>query len=196
MTCRRGLSCDPLPTDREVCRRAAASQERDSASSMLKKTLNGTGTLLDIGAHIGTIALPVAATGSRVVAIEMNPANCLRLIHGAIVNRLRNFWVVPFAASDFDGIAAFAGTDAWGYISKEAAALPTMCARLDTLAYSLQLGSEGASLAEPVARKSMSRATSYRSCAVVQSSCGNTGRSSFSNRRKSRAGPTLGPPPY
>jgi len=43
---------------------------------MLKKTLNGTGTLLDIGAHIGTIALPVAATGSRVVAIEMNPANC------------------------------------------------------------------------------------------------------------------------
>jgi FkbM family methyltransferase len=120
---------------------------------LLKKTLNGSGTLLDIGAHIGTIALPVAAAGSRVVAIEMNPANCLRLIYGAIVNRLRNFRVVPFAASDFDGMAAFAGTDAWGYISKEAAALPTMCARLDTLAYSLQLGSEGASLAEPVAMK-------------------------------------------
>jgi FkbM family methyltransferase len=120
---------------------------------LLKKTLNGTGTLLDIGAHIGTIALPVAAAGSRVVAIEMNPANCLRLYHGAIVNRLTNFRVMPFAASDFDGMAAFAGTDAWGYISKEAAALPTMCARLDTLAYSLQLGSEAAGFAEPVAMK-------------------------------------------
>jgi FkbM family methyltransferase len=120
---------------------------------LLKKTLNGTGTLLDIGAHIGTIALPVAAAGSRVVAIEMNPSNCLRLIHGAVVNRLRNFRVVPLAVSDFDGMAGFVGTDAWGYISKEAAALPAMCARLDTLAYSLQLGSEGINPTEPVAMK-------------------------------------------
>jgi FkbM family methyltransferase len=115
--------------------------------------LNGTGTLLDIGAHIGTIALPIAVTGSQVVAIEMNPANCLRLVHGAIANRLRNFRVVPFAASDIDGMTAFAGTDAWGYITKESAAVPTMCVRLDTLAYSIQLGLEGASLAEPVIMK-------------------------------------------
>jgi FkbM family methyltransferase len=120
---------------------------------LLKKMLNETGTLLDIGAHIGTIALPIAVTGSQVVAIEMNPANCLRLVHGAIANRLRNFQVVPFAASDIDGMAAFAGTDAWGYISKESAAVPTMCVRLDTLAYSIQLGLEGASLAEPVVMK-------------------------------------------
>jgi FkbM family methyltransferase len=120
---------------------------------LLKKMLNGTGTLLDIGAHIGTIALPIAVTGSQVVAIEMNPANCLRLVHGAIANRLRNFQVVPFAASDIDGMAAFAGTDAWGYISKESAAVPTMRVRLDTLAYSIQLGLEGASLAEPVVMK-------------------------------------------
>jgi FkbM family methyltransferase len=120
---------------------------------LLKKMLNGTGTLLDIGAHIGTVALPIAVTGSQVIAVEMNPANCLRLVHGAIANRLRNFQVVPFAASDIDGMAAFAGTDAWGYISKEAAAVPTMCVRLDTLAYSIQLGLEGASLAEPVVMK-------------------------------------------
>ena len=120
---------------------------------LLKKMLNGTGTLLDIGAHIGTIALPIAVTGSQVVAIEMNPANCLRLVHGAIANRLRNFQVVPFAASDIDGMAAFAGSDAWGYISKEHAAVPTMCVRLDTLAYSIQLGLEGTSLAEPVVMK-------------------------------------------
>ena len=120
---------------------------------LLKKMLDGTGTLLDIGAHIGTIALPIAVTGREVVAIEMNPANCLRLVRGAIANRLRNFQVVPFAASDIDGMAAFAGTDAWGYISKESAAVPTMCVRLDTLAYSIQLGLEGASLAEPVVMK-------------------------------------------
>jgi FkbM family methyltransferase len=120
---------------------------------LLKKMLNGAGTLLDIGAHIGSIALPIAVAGSRVVAIEMNPANCLRLVHGAIVNRLRNFQVVPFAASHIDGLAAFSGTDAWGYISKEVAAVPTMCVRLDTLAYSMQLGLEGASLAEPVVMK-------------------------------------------
>src|SRR6516165_4753597 len=120
---------------------------------LLKKMLNGTGTLLDIGAHIGTIALPIAVTGSQVVAIEMNPANCLRLVHGAIANRLRNFQVVPFAASDIDGMAAFAGTDAWGYLSKESAAVPTMCVRLDTLAHSIQLGLEGAHLAEPVVMK-------------------------------------------
>ena len=120
---------------------------------LLKKMLNGNGTLLDIGAHIGTIALPIAVTGSQVVAIEMNPANCLRLVHGAIANRLRNFQVVPFAASDIDGMAAFAGTDAWGYLSKESAAVPTMCVRLDTLAYSIQLGLEGASFAEPVVMK-------------------------------------------
>jgi FkbM family methyltransferase len=120
---------------------------------LLKKMLNGNGTLLDIGAHIGTIALPIAVTGSQVVAIEMNPANCLRLVHGAIANRLKNFQVVPFAASDIDGMAAFAGTDAWGYISKESAAVPTMCVRLDTLAHSIQLGLEGANLAEPVVMK-------------------------------------------
>jgi FkbM family methyltransferase len=185
-----------LTTDGAVTKPRTISIVRNPAGSagagksvLLKKMLNGTGTLLDIGAHIGTIALPIAVTGSQVVAIEMNPANCLRLVRGAIANRLRNFQVVPFAASDIDGMAAFAGTDAWGYISKESAAVPTMCVRLDTLAYSIQLGLEGASLAEPVVMKidvECHELQVLRGCPIF---CNNTGQSSFSNQRRSRGGP-------
>jgi FkbM family methyltransferase len=120
---------------------------------LIKKWLRGRGTLLDVGAHIGTVALPVSLAGSRVVAVEMNPENCLRLVHGAIVNQLRDFRVVQVAATDFDGMAAFEGTDAWGRISNTTTALPTMCARLDTVAYSLECEADGAGFAEPLALK-------------------------------------------
>ncbi len=120
---------------------------------LLKKALAGGGTLLDIGAHIGTVALPVALAGSRVVAVEMNPANCLRLVHGAIENRLKNLAVVQIAASDVDGMAAFEGIDAWGRLSDAAAGWPTMCARLDTVGYSLQLAAGDTGFAEPLAIK-------------------------------------------
>ena len=120
---------------------------------LLKNALAGGGTLLDIGAHIGTVALPVALAGSRVIAIEMNPANCLRLIHGAIENRLGNLAVVQVAASDVDGMATFEGDDAWGRISDAATGWPAMCARLDSVAYSFELATGSASFAEPLAIK-------------------------------------------
>jgi FkbM family methyltransferase len=90
----------------------------DENTKLLLDLLDRKGTLIDIGANIGTIAVPVAKHGSRVVAIEMNPKNCLKLAIAKTANGLSNMDLLEVAASDYDGRIAYSGEEAWGRVSK------------------------------------------------------------------------------
>ena len=57
-------------------------------ATLFVQLLRGEGTLIDLGANIGNVCLPVAATGTRVVAVEMLPANVLKLTLAGLINHL------------------------------------------------------------------------------------------------------------
>jgi FkbM family methyltransferase len=95
--------------------------------------LGGVGTLVDVGANIGTVAVPVAASGSSVVAIEMNPVNCLKLWAAAAANGFQNFHIVQAAAGDHDGVMSFQGQEAWGQVRAAKVGTPCVYLQVDTI---------------------------------------------------------------
>lgn len=103
----------------------------DNNARLLMALLGGAGTLVDVGANIGTIAVPVAIRGSSVIAVEMNPENCLKLWIAAEANRLQTFHIVQAAASDHDGMVKFTGREAWGHVNEEG--IPALSLRIDTI---------------------------------------------------------------
>ncbi len=74
-------------------------EEREELSFMAKYLQAG-GCLVDIGANIGALSIPLAIKAEApvtVVAIEPNPKNVERLRYNAQINGLTNFIVVPCA---------------------------------------------------------------------------------------------------
>ncbi len=64
----------------------------------LQSHLRDGGILVDIGANIGAICIPVALrTGARVLAIEPNPVNVEHLRYNAGINSLTDFAIAPYA---------------------------------------------------------------------------------------------------
>lgn len=98
----------------------------------LNAELRGKGTLIDLGANIGTIALPVATKGSAVVAVEMLPQNCLKLTLSALVNGLPRFRVVQAAVNSEDGLISYSGDEAWGVVGGNSGPR-AVALRLDTI---------------------------------------------------------------
>lgn len=84
--------------------------------------LGDSGTLIDVGANIGTISVPVANRGSRVVSVEMLPYNCLKLTMSKALNGLDRMTIVQAAATDTNGLIEYSGDGPWAAISK---ALPS-----------------------------------------------------------------------
>ncbi len=97
---------------------------------LLRRLLRRGGTLVDVGANIGLVALPIAADGTRVVAFEMLPANCLKLQLACLLNGLRRVRVLQAAISAEDGLVEYGGADAWGKIG--AGVQQAVALRLDT----------------------------------------------------------------
>src|SRR5436190_6210065 len=64
-------------SDSEYESAIAAADGPDINARLLMTVLGGSGTLVDVGANIGSIAIPAAVAGSSVIAIEMSPPNCL-----------------------------------------------------------------------------------------------------------------------
>lgn len=113
----------------------------DSIGAVVVDYLRGSGTLIDVGANIGTIALPVAMSGSNTVAIEMMASNVMKLRASVLLNRLGNVRVIQAAASDQDKMVTYGGEEAWGNIgagTKEAVA-----GTLDSLCALVELGEPG-----------------------------------------------------
>ncbi len=97
---------------------------------LLRRLLRRGGTLIDVGANIGLVSLPVARDGTPVIALEMLPANCLKLQLAGLLNGLPRLRVLQAAISNEEAILDYGGADAWGKIgdgAQQAAAL-----RLDT----------------------------------------------------------------
>ncbi|WP_294534533.1 FkbM family methyltransferase [uncultured Rhodoblastus sp.] len=113
--------------------------QSDLLALLLIDLLRGEGTLVDIGANIGTISAPVARTGSKVIAIEMVPENCLRLHHLVLANKFTNMRVIGAAASKYDGMIKYTGSEAWGHVEDAPGNATAVCFKLDTIIYSLEL---------------------------------------------------------
>ncbi|SDB66212.1 FkbM family methyltransferase [Belnapia rosea] len=98
---------------------------------LLRMLLAEGGSLLDVGANIGAISLPIAADGHPVVAVEMLPANALKLHLACLANGATNLRVVQAAASAVDGVLHYGGTEAWGAVGTGSSVAAAM--RLDTI---------------------------------------------------------------
>lgn len=96
-----------------------ATPHESENTRLIRCILGGAGTLIDLGANIGTIAIPIGCTGSRVLAVEMLPENCLKLGLSVLANRLSRVRVVQAAASETDGVLNFDGTEAWGAVAND-----------------------------------------------------------------------------
>jgi FkbM family methyltransferase len=101
---------------------------------LLSALLQGAGTLIDLGANIGTVCVPVAMAGSKVLAVELLPQNVARLLQAGLLNRLRDFRVMQAAVVATDGVVCWAGTEAWGHVSNESGAATAIGLCLDTIA--------------------------------------------------------------
>ena len=99
--------------------------------------LGGKGTLIDAGAAIGWVSVPVAVSGSAVISIEVNPSNCLRLSHAIRYNGLSSMQLVQTAASNFDGLLRFQGDAAWGRVNSEPAGREVLLPKKSILSCSI-----------------------------------------------------------
>jgi len=63
--------------------------------------------VLVVGAHIGTVAIPLSRTCRDLVAIEANPATCELLRRNVLLNERGNITVIEAAANDRNGSIEF-----------------------------------------------------------------------------------------
>jgi FkbM family methyltransferase len=108
---------------------------------LLVTLLGGSGTLIDLGANIGTVSLPVGTTGSRVIALEMLPGNAMKLTLAVAVNHLPHFRVIQAAVTDHDGYIGYVGDAAWAQVSTAKTALQAVGMCLDTIIDIVELDS-------------------------------------------------------
>ena len=90
-------------------------------------------SVVDIGANVGTVTLPLAANGVRVLAIEALPAN-LHVLSAAIrANRFRNVIPAGLAVFDAPGVVSLAGGSAWATIGRNGGKLTAPCDSLGNI---------------------------------------------------------------
>src|SRR5207302_7365685 len=81
-----------------------------------RRLAGGAAMVLDLGAHLGSFALPLAALGARVLAIDASPRNIHLLRASAVRNRFDNLEVVHAAANDSAGEVPFRAYGAQGSV--------------------------------------------------------------------------------
>jgi FkbM family methyltransferase len=89
----------------------------------------------DFGANVGVVALPLAANGVHVLAVEALPANFLALATASRVNGLPNCLPINMAAMDRAGLVSFSGISAWATAGIAGGEITVSC---DTLVNILQ----------------------------------------------------------
>jgi FkbM family methyltransferase len=122
--------------------RILATREYSEIARLLIAVLKGHGVLIDLGANVGTVTLPVAMTGSRVLAVEMLPENSLRLRLAALVNRFPHVRIVQAAASDADGLTNYLGGEAFARVSADGSQM-ALSLTLDTIVAGIDLAEPG-----------------------------------------------------
>jgi FkbM family methyltransferase len=105
--------------------------------------LGGHGTLIDVGANIGTVALPAAVCGSNVVAIEPLPENALCLSAAVLKNRLGNLLPLAIAAGEMPRVIGLVGTEAWARVTQPGEGTRVMMLPLDDIVDLVERQDEG-----------------------------------------------------
>ena len=72
----------------------------DAEISFLKRILTKDSSVLIVGAHIGTLAIPLHSHVSRIVAIEANPHTYEYLALNVSINNVPNIQIANFAAAE------------------------------------------------------------------------------------------------
>lgn len=93
------------------------------------------GTLLDIGANIGTICVPCAVRGANVIAVEMLSDNCAKLKEAARLNNLKSFKIVQAAATDKNGSIGYTGDQAYACVRYDNDAPQVVAMTIDSILY-------------------------------------------------------------
>jgi FkbM family methyltransferase len=75
--------------------------------STLFETCDSSSEVLFVGAHVGSLAIPVAKKVKKVVAVEANPATYDLLRMNVLLNGLQNLEIHNFAAGDRNGEVTF-----------------------------------------------------------------------------------------
>jgi FkbM family methyltransferase len=82
--------------------------------------------VVDLGAHLGSFALPAAAVGCRVLAVEAAPESAALLQASATRNGFRNLRVIQAAAAAAPGSLEFCPRGPHGHVATPLVSLPTI----------------------------------------------------------------------
>jgi FkbM family methyltransferase len=82
--------------------------------------------VVDLGAHLGSFALPAAAVGCKVLAVEAAPHAAALLQASATRNGFRNLKVIQAAAADAPGSLEFCPRGPHGHVATPLVPLPTI----------------------------------------------------------------------
>ncbi|HWW94712.1 MAG TPA: FkbM family methyltransferase [Vicinamibacteria bacterium] len=82
--------------------------------------------VVDLGAHLGSFALPAAAVGCKVLAVEAAPHTAALLQASATRNGFRNLKVIQAAAADAPGSLEFCPRGPQGHVATPLISLPTI----------------------------------------------------------------------
>jgi FkbM family methyltransferase len=105
--------------------------------------LKGGGTLIDVGANVGTICIPAAIMGSHVVAVELVPETVLYLSLSILMNRLENVRVFQMAAGENRRLIDFAGSEGNSCVVETGSGSPSIELPLDDIVDLTELAGKG-----------------------------------------------------
>ena len=110
------LAVDPRRRD-AYQEQVASGAAHDATWRLLVAWVRPGDVVLDLGANIGSIAIPLAVRGARVHAFELLHDNARLLAAAAERNGLTTVSVVLGAVWDSPGCVGFAGHSAWGTVT-------------------------------------------------------------------------------
>lgn len=111
---------------------------QDPAHALALDLVKPGGRVLDVGAHMGSFALPASALGCEVLAVEACPRSAERLRASAEINEFPRLRVLHAAAGDHAGEVEFFPHGAWGHVRQDVervsgVSVPVASAKVDDL---------------------------------------------------------------
>jgi FkbM family methyltransferase len=111
------FAVDPSSGDPIAQELAARRFPGDATNDLWRHLVQPRHTAIDVGAHLGTYALPAAATGAHVLAVEASPANAGLLELAAVRNGFATLQVLRAAADARPGTVGFTALGPWGHLT-------------------------------------------------------------------------------
>jgi len=105
----------------------------DASVRYVVNRLSSSDIFVDVGANLGTFAIPAALKCRRVLAIEALPANFVFFCRSLVRNRLTNVTPVHCAAYATAGVVNVAMESAWATVSDTTPGVPTPALSLDDI---------------------------------------------------------------